>query len=123
MIERFEQAGDREMLDYTRSLRAVLPPRLGGTLALLEAAPEADVVFCAHTGFEGTASIGDIWSGRLIHRVIRIEFRRIPRHAIPEDREARLDWLLDEWGRIDRWVTGHPSIESAPVEWKRSATG
>jgi 1-acyl-sn-glycerol-3-phosphate acyltransferase len=123
VIERFEEAGDARMLEFARSLHGVLPPRLGGTLALLEAAPEADVVFCAHTGFEGTASIGDIWSGALLHRVIRIEFRRIPRSAIPRDREARLAWLLEEWCRLDAWVTGHPSIESAPAEWKRRATG
>jgi 1-acyl-sn-glycerol-3-phosphate acyltransferase len=123
VIERLARGGEDGLADFARSLSSVLPPRLGGTLALLDAAPTADVVFCAHTGFEGTASIGDIWSGRLIGRLIRIEYRRIPRSEIPVAREARIDWLLDEWRRIDAWVSGHPSIAFAPAEWKRSATG
>lgn len=122
-IERFERTNDLRMLEFARSLHSVLPPRPGGTLALLEVAPLVDVVFCAHTGFEGTASIGDIWSGALLHRVIRIDFRRIPRHGIPRDRDAQLEWLLEEWRRMDAWVTGHPSIEAPPQEWKRSAIG
>jgi hypothetical protein len=35
-------------------LKHVLPPRPLGTLSLLEARPDMDVVFCAHTGLEET---------------------------------------------------------------------
>jgi hypothetical protein len=82
----------------------VLPPRRGGTLGLLEAAPQADVVVCAHTGFESSASLASVWKGALVHQRIRVQFRRIARAEIPTDRDARVAWLLDEWRRVDAWV-------------------
>jgi hypothetical protein len=82
----------------------VLPPRAGGTLALLEAATEADVVVCAHTGFEGAATLAQIWRGELLHGTIRVRFQRIPRASIPTARNAQADWLRERWQEIDAWV-------------------
>ena len=104
VLERFHREGDAKMLDYAQSLRFVLPPRPGGTLGLLEAAPEVDVVVCSHTGFEGAATLAQIWRGSLVHQKVRVHFRRIPRDAIPIEREGRLAWLLEEWRRVDAWV-------------------
>jgi 1-acyl-sn-glycerol-3-phosphate acyltransferase len=104
LLDRFHRNGDRKMLDYTRSLEFVLPPRTGGPLGLLDAAPEADVVVCAHTGFEGAASLARIWKGALVHQALRIQFRRIPRNEIPNGRDARIAWLREEWQRVDAWV-------------------
>jgi len=109
VLARLERADDAKMLEYARSLEAVLPPRPGGTLGLLEAAPQADVVVCSHTGFEGAGSFTDLWKGALLHRTIRVQFRRIPRAEIPPDRDARLDWLRDEWRRVDTWVAAQSS--------------
>jgi 1-acyl-sn-glycerol-3-phosphate acyltransferase len=105
VLERFRRAGDEKLLDYARSLHCVLPPRPGGTLALLEAAPEADVIVCAQTGFEGAASLAQIWRGALVNQRVRVQFRRIPRDAIPSEPGARRVWLFEEWGRVDAWVT------------------
>jgi 1-acyl-sn-glycerol-3-phosphate acyltransferase len=102
--DRFRQKGDAELLEYASCLSFVLPPRIGGTLALLEAAPEADVVVCAHTGFEGAASLAQIWKGGLLHQVIRVQFRRIPRDEVPTGRDTRIAWILAEWQRVDAWV-------------------
>jgi 1-acyl-sn-glycerol-3-phosphate acyltransferase len=107
VLERLHREGDAKMLDYARSLEFVLPPRPGGTLGLLEAAPEADVVVCSHTGFEGAASLAQIWQGALVHQTVRIQFRRISRDLIPSGRDARLAWLLEEWRRVDAWVASH----------------
>jgi hypothetical protein len=93
----------------TEALSSVLPPRTGGTLGLLEAAPQADVVVCTHTGFEGAASLAQIWRGALLHRVIRVQFRRIPRNEIPTEPEAQIAWLREEWQRVETWVASHPS--------------
>jgi 1-acyl-sn-glycerol-3-phosphate acyltransferase len=103
-LDRFHEKGDARMLEYARSLARVLPPRLGGTLGLLEAAPAADVAFGAHTGFEGAASLAEIWKGALVNQTIRIQFRRIPRDEIPAGRDARIAWVLEEWQRIDAWI-------------------
>jgi 1-acyl-sn-glycerol-3-phosphate acyltransferase len=109
VLARLERAGDAEALAYARSLEAVLPPRPGGTLGLLEAAPQADVVVCSHTGFEGAGSFLDLWNGALLHRTVRVQFRRIPRAEIPPDREGRIAWLREEWQRVDAWVAEHRS--------------
>jgi 1-acyl-sn-glycerol-3-phosphate acyltransferase len=109
ILERFDRKGDAKMLEYARSLEFVLPPRPGGMLGLLEAAPEADVVVCAHTGFEGAASLAQLWQGALLHQVIRVQFRRIPRDEIPTGRDARVAWLQEEWQRVGAWVESHQS--------------
>ena len=49
---------------------------------------------CSHTGFEGAASLAQIWQGSLVHQTVRVQFRRIPRAAIPNGRDAQLAWLL-----------------------------
>lgn len=107
ILERFDEKGDAKMLEYTTSLRSVLPPRPGGTQGLLDAAPEVDVIICAHTGFEGAASLAEIWRGELLHKLVRVEFRRIPRSEIPDAPEARAAWLREEWQRVDAWVALH----------------
>jgi len=104
VLEHFQREGNAKMLDYARSLRFVLPPRPGGTLALLEEGAELDVVVCEHSGFEGAASFARIWRGSLVRQTVRVRFRRIPREAIPSGREDRLAWLLEEWQRVDAWV-------------------
>jgi 1-acyl-sn-glycerol-3-phosphate acyltransferase len=106
-LERLHQTGDAKMVEYVRSLACVLPPRPGGTLGLLDAAPEADVVVCAHTGFEGSASLARIWNGALLHQVIRVRFHRTPRDRIPTERGARIAWIREEWQRVGAWVETH----------------
>ena len=32
---------------------------------------------------------------------------RVPRDEIPQDKEARIDWLFSWWERIDAWVEEH----------------
>ena len=76
---------DEKMLEHSRSLELVLPPRPGVALGLLEVAPEADVVVCAHTGLEDVASLAELWKGALVDQVIRVQFRRIPGDEVPPD--------------------------------------
>lgn len=87
------------------SWRTVLPPRPGGTLALLDACT-ADVVVMVHRGLDGFARIADIWRGAMVRRQVDVEFWRIPRTEIPEGDVARTRWLFDLWGRVDTWVGG-----------------
>ncbi|MFP3913440.1 MAG: lysophospholipid acyltransferase family protein [Actinomycetota bacterium] len=85
-------------------LRHVLPPRPGGTLALLEAAPRADVVVLAHRGLEGFARVRDMWGGELVGSTVRVRLWRIPRSEVPPERLARVEWLWGVWSWIDDWV-------------------
>lgn len=104
LIERLEAAGDHAGAARARSLHRVLPPRDGGVAALLDAAPEADVVIGAHSGFEAAATFPALWRGALVGRTIRVRFWRIPRERIPTGAEERSAWLLEEWRRIDTWL-------------------
>lgn len=104
VLARFAREGDAKQLEYASSLRRVLPPRLGGVLGLLEAAPEADVVVCMHTGFEGAATLAQIVRGDLLRRRVHVRFQRIPRALVPSVRDARAQWLRELWREVDAWL-------------------
>jgi len=84
-------------------LRKVLPPRPGGTLAILETT-DADVVVLAHHGLDGLATAREIWAGDLVGSRIHVRIWRIERARIPTSRSERVQWLYDLWGEIDDWV-------------------
>jgi len=110
VIDRLARSADAKLLERARSLQWLLPPRLGGVLALLEAAPEADVVLGVHTGFEGVRSLADVWNGVLVGRRIQVRFERIPAAGIPATREGRVDWIFDQWSRLDAWLEAHAEV-------------
>ena len=106
-LAQIAERGDAERHERMRALQRVLPPRLGGPLALLDACPQADVLVVAHTGFEGIETFGDTWTGSLIGRRVRVTLWRVPRAAVPESDAERARWLDDLWGRVDAWVVAH----------------
>ena len=115
-----------EVSPLAEQLDNLLPPRLGGPLALLDAGEGMDVLFFAHVGFDGFEYVSDIWAGGLIHRTIRMKMWRVPAAEIPTDEQGRTEWLYENWHRMDRWISenaaelGHtPSgkaFESVPPE-------
>jgi len=108
--ERFERAVRRlgrrqpELAERARLLEHVLPPRSNGTYALLQGAPEADLVICTNTGFEPFGSIKDIVARPYSDDPIIVETWRIPRADIPEDADLFSDWLFEQYVAIDDWV-------------------
>ena len=102
-VARMRRSGDEEDARLAEGLRHVLPPQLGGALALLERAPQADVVFCTHTGLEG-GSYRSLLAGGILRREVRIAFWRVPRQEVPADTDARTTWLLAQWRRVDGWI-------------------
>jgi 1-acyl-sn-glycerol-3-phosphate acyltransferase len=90
---------------YANRLRHVLPPRLGGPLALLEeSAGRADVVFCGHVGLDGFEYISDIWSGGLVGTTVRVKLWRHPGSAVPDGEQERIEWLYAQWQVLDDWI-------------------
>jgi hypothetical protein len=79
----------------------------GGPLALLEHAASADVVFCAHVGFEPVTRTVDLLRGGLAGRTVRVSFWRVPRGEVPVTRAHRAAWLFDQWERMDVWVAAN----------------
>lgn len=108
--------------DAARRLQHLLPPRVEGVLALLDAAPETDVVLLAHSGFDHVRTLADLRRGTLVGRRIHVHLERCPRAEIPEDRDGRLRWLLAAWQRVDDRVAAlhaddaaAPRADAAPV--------
>jgi 1-acyl-sn-glycerol-3-phosphate acyltransferase len=108
--ERIAQ-GQPEIAPLAGRLRNLLPPRLGGPLAMLEDTRGTDVVFCVHVGFDGYESVGDIWRGTLVGTVIRVKFWRVAAKDVPTGEDERVAWLYDHWQRLDDWVGEHRAGE------------
>lgn len=95
-----------EIAPLAQGLRHILPPRLGGPLALLEAGG-TDVVLCGHVGFDGFERVSDIWAGGLVDSTVRVRFWRHAADTIPEGRDARIAWLYEQWQVMDDWIDTH----------------
>jgi len=93
-----------EVAPLANRLRYLLPPRLGGTVTLLEAARGTDVVICGHVGLDGFQYISDIWSGGLVGTAIRLKFWRFPATDVPQERDDLITWLFDRWQELDDWI-------------------
>ncbi|MGI9577103.1 MAG: 1-acyl-sn-glycerol-3-phosphate acyltransferase [Microthrixaceae bacterium] len=102
-IERIGES-DEARAERLAALEHLLPPRHSGAVALLSAAPHADVVFGWHAGFEGLDTFGGIieaiGSGR---RSALIHFDRIDRSEVPTGDEFG-PWLDEKWLELDSAV-------------------
>lgn len=107
-VRRFSNRSGR-VAQIAGDLRRVLPPRPGGTLALLEGSA-ADVVLLAHRGLEGFAKVRDMWEGGIVGSRIDVSFRRIARSEVPTDRSDRVTWLFEIWREIDDWVSSDRTV-------------
>ncbi|MFI0938461.1 hypothetical protein [Streptomyces sp. NPDC021020] len=82
----------------------VLPPRDAGVLAALEAAPTADAIFVAHSGLDVIDSVRSAWTGIPLHQPVQAHWWRVRSGDVPRTREARSEWLLTQWTRVDAWI-------------------
>jgi 1-acyl-sn-glycerol-3-phosphate acyltransferase len=96
--------GDPAISNRAQRLRHLLPPRLGGPLALLDATHPADIVVLAHHGLDEFAQLRDIWEGSMVNTTVQVEFWRIPRSELPTERADQITWLYDVWDRVDAWI-------------------
>jgi 1-acyl-sn-glycerol-3-phosphate acyltransferase len=103
-IARLEASGRAVHAALARRMRHLVAPRPGGVLAALAAAPEADVVFVAHTGLEQLDSLFDAWRGLPMDREVRARFWTVAARDIPAGHDQRIAWLFQWWGRIDTWI-------------------
>lgn len=101
VLSRLKERND-PLYAQASALRHVLPPHLGGALALLET--NTDMIFFAHAGLDGAPYIKDYMAGRVTGRKVRAKIWRVPADEIPTDRQDRIDWLYDQWTKMDRWI-------------------
>ena len=90
-------------------MKHLIPPRPGGAIAAMDAAPHADVVFVAHTGTEHLMSLGDVWRAIPLRDAMRGRYWRIPAHERPDEHDEKVAWLFEWWAEIDRWIEAERS--------------
>jgi 1-acyl-sn-glycerol-3-phosphate acyltransferase len=101
-------SAEHESASIVAGLRRVLPPKPGGTLAILDAT-DADIVVFAHRGLEGLATLKEIWQGNLVGSRVEVAMWRIPHDQIPATRPERTAWLYQLWAEVDAWVVTGPA--------------
>jgi 1-acyl-sn-glycerol-3-phosphate acyltransferase len=103
-IRRLEEANRLREAERARRMANLLPPRSGGAFAAIDAAPNADVIFVAHTGLDDLITVGDVWRALPMEQVIVARWWRVPATEVPRDRDEVVRWLYDWWERIDAWI-------------------
>ncbi|MEY9928754.1 1-acyl-sn-glycerol-3-phosphate acyltransferase [Catenulispora sp. GP43] len=103
-IHRLRRRGLAKAASHAEQLRHVLPPHPDGLFSALDAAPDADVVFVAHTGLEHVQSAADMWRALPLRLPVVFTWWTVPAAEIPREEEARVRWLEENWSRIDGWV-------------------
>lgn len=115
-IASLRRRGHVESAELAEEMHHVLPPRHGGVTAAIQAAPEADVVFVAHTVFEDLGSLADLWRKLPLEKPVLARSWRVPAEEVPDDPEVLLTWLYAWWALIDQWIaerTGPPAGSGA----------
>ena len=93
-----------EMQAQLRRWPSLLPPRLGGTMAVLAANPGRDIVFCAHHGFEGSSHFRELINGSWLNARIQLEFWRVPYSAVPKQDDQQREFMFAQWDEMQRRV-------------------
>jgi 1-acyl-sn-glycerol-3-phosphate acyltransferase len=106
-IEALRRAGRRHLAEAAERMRHVMAPHAGGILSALAQAPDAGVVFVAHTGLDRLVTVRDIWrqlpmDKRIVMKGWSVEPAEIP--GMPDQQEG---WLFDWWLQVDRWIAEH----------------
>ena len=110
--ESLTRAGAFDRLRRLRHNRHTLPPRVGGVVAALSAAPGAAGLLVAHSGLGPRGEARPWWRLPLDHRVV---FRTllIPADEVPRDAEAIPQWLDEMWTRVDTWVDSFAVLDAS----------
>ena len=103
-IQRLRERGLGSAVRRAEGMRHVLPPRPGGVVAALTAAPHADVVFVAHTGLEHLSTVRDLWRGLPMDKTLHLRWWFVPASEVPREEVQLTDWLYRWWETIDAWI-------------------
>jgi len=100
--------------DIAETLQYLLPPRPAGTLALLEGAPNADVVILGHVGFEPFGTIGQILGNLGAQHSVIVRAWRFAREHVPTEPSEQIDWLFERWQEMDDWIASKHPLNGQP---------
>jgi 1-acyl-sn-glycerol-3-phosphate acyltransferase len=108
-IEHLRAQGDRVGAARARRRTHTLPPRLGGALAALSAAPTADILLIAHSGFSADGRDRPWWRVPM-RRDFTVRPVLIPAARVPRDEAGAREFLDRAWSQVDTWVEGHADL-------------
>jgi 1-acyl-sn-glycerol-3-phosphate acyltransferase len=112
-IAKLRESGRADYAERAEQMSHLLAPRPGGALAAIASAPDADVVFVAHTGLEYLSSLPDLWASLPLQQPIIGRYWRVAPTDIPSDRDGQIDWLYTWWSTIDTWIDAHADMYRA----------
>ncbi|WP_131740659.1 1-acyl-sn-glycerol-3-phosphate acyltransferase [Actinomadura roseirufa] len=103
-IRRLTRQNRRREAARAARMTHLMPPRPGGVLAALAAAPAADVVFVAHAGLQDMITVADIWRRVPLTTPVRVRWWRVSAADVPRVPADQVDWLYTHWERADAWI-------------------
>ena len=103
-IEALRSAGRVELAAQAEQMVNVMAPHAGGLLSALDAAPQAGVVFVAHTGLDKLVTVRDIWRELPMDKAIVMKGWSLLPEDVPRDGSAQEAWLFEHWRGIDEWI-------------------
>jgi hypothetical protein len=103
-IEYLRGKGHRVAADRAEKMAYVLPPRHNGVMAAIANAPDADIVFVAHSVLEEIGSFKELWSRIPLAQPIHARYWRVPPGEVPHEQGELIDWLFGWWEQIDHWI-------------------
>ncbi len=106
-LKSLRRRGHRQAAERGEQMQHVLPPRPSGALSALDAAPDAPVVFAAHTGLGLAAYPREIWRELPVGGTLHTRMWLVPRDQVPSDNDERSMWLNDWFKQIDDWIEAH----------------
>jgi hypothetical protein len=112
-IEYLRTKGFDTHADRAARMLHVLPPRHRGPLAAITAAPDADVVFVAHSVLEELGTFRQLWRRIPLEDPVDGRYWRIPPHEVPRTEAEVIEWLYRWWEEIDEWVEAHKAPHAA----------
>ena len=117
-IARLRARGLADMAKRAEHLRNVLPPKPGGLIAAIDAAPDSGVIFVAHTGLDRMVTVGDVWRELPMDKRLIMRFWSVEPEDVPVDEAGRVAWLYDWWERIDAWIEeNRPASHPLTTDW------
>lgn len=115
-IARLRAMGFSAHADRAEKMVNVLPPRHRGPLAAITSAPEADVVFVAHSVLEEIGTFKELWRRLPLREPIRARYWRLPPAEVPSSEPELIEWLYAWWERIDAWIEQHKTPQGPSPE-------
>jgi len=110
--------GLKDLAVRAENLQNLLPPKPGGLLAAMDAAPDAGVIFVAHTGLDRMMTVADVWRELPMDKRLVMRFWSVDPEEIPAGEDERVTWLYDWWARIDTWIEeNRPAPQPLSTDW------